>query len=65
MFDSIGFIGTGTMGSALARAVSKGAPQASLFLSMLPLHLDNPQKVFGFLLNGMEILKEVGECLKE
>ena len=39
--------------------------EASLFLSMLPLHLDNPQKVFGFLLNGMEILKEVGECLKE
>ena len=33
MFDSIGFIGTGTMGSALARAVAKGAPQASLFLS--------------------------------
>lgn len=39
--------------------------EASLFLSMLPLHLDNPQKVFGFLLNGMEILKEVEECLKE
>ncbi len=39
--------------------------EASLFLSMLPLHLDNPQKVFGFLLNGIEILKEVGECLKE
>lgn len=39
--------------------------EASLFLSMLPLHLDNPQKVFGLLLNGMEILKEVGECLKE
>ena len=39
--------------------------EASLFLSILPLHLDNPQKVFGFLLNGIGILKEVEECLKE
>ena len=33
MFDSIGFIGTGTMGSALARAVRKGAPKARLLLA--------------------------------
>lgn len=39
--------------------------EASLFLSMLPLHMDNPQKVFGFLLNGIEILQEVEQCLKE
>ena len=38
--------------------------EASLFLSMLPLHMDNPQKVFGFLLNGIEILQEVEQCLK-
>ena len=39
--------------------------EASLFLSMLPLHMDNPQKVFGFLLNGIEIIKEVERCLKD
>lgn len=39
--------------------------EASLFLSMLPLHMDNPQKVFGFLLNGIEILEEVEKCLKD
>ncbi|MCI8556503.1 MAG: hypothetical protein HFI19_01810 [Lachnospiraceae bacterium] len=39
--------------------------EASLFLSMLPLHMDNPQKVFGFLLNGIEILQEVERCLKD
>ena len=33
--------------------------EASLFLSMLPLHMDYPQKVFGFLLNAIDILKEV------
>ena len=33
MFNSIGFIGTGTMGSALARAVRKGAPEAELLLA--------------------------------
>ena len=34
MFQSIGFIGTGNMGSALARAADKGAPQgAALYLS--------------------------------
>ena len=39
--------------------------EASLFLSMLPLHMDNPQKVFGFLLNGIEILQEVERCLRD
>ena len=39
--------------------------EASLFLSMLPLHIDNPHKVFGFLLNGIAILREVNECLKK
>ncbi|MDI9210777.1 MAG: hypothetical protein ACLRWO_14885 [Clostridium butyricum] len=33
--------------------------EASLFLSMLPLHMDFPQKVFGFLLNAIDILEEV------
>ncbi|WP_236895912.1 hypothetical protein [Clostridium beijerinckii] len=33
--------------------------EASLFLSMLPLHMDFPQKVFGFLLNAINILQEV------
>lgn len=33
--------------------------EASLFLSMLPLHIDNPQKVYGFILNACNILKEV------
>ena len=33
--------------------------EASLFLSMLPLHIDNPHKVFGFILNAMRILEEV------
>ena len=33
--------------------------EASLFLSMLPLHIDNPHKVFGFILNVENILKEI------
>lgn len=33
--------------------------EASLFLSMLPLHIDNPHKVFGFILNLDNILKEL------
>lgn len=33
--------------------------EASLFLSMLPLHIDNPHKVFGFVLNVRNILKEI------
>lgn len=33
--------------------------EASLFLSMLPLHMDNPHKVFGFILNVKHILEEI------
>ncbi len=33
--------------------------EASLFLSMLPLHIDNPHKVFGFILNVKNILEEI------
>lgn len=33
--------------------------EASLFLSMLPLHIDYPHKVLGFILNANEILKEI------
>lgn len=33
--------------------------EASLFLSMLPLHIDNPYKVFGFILNAINIIKEI------
>lgn len=33
--------------------------EASLFLSMLPLHIDNPHKVFGFILNAINIIKEI------
>lgn len=33
--------------------------EASLFLSMLPLHIDNPHKVFGFILNARNILREL------
>lgn len=33
--------------------------EASLFLSMLPLHMDNPHKVLGFILNVRNILKEI------
>lgn len=33
--------------------------EASLFLSMLPLHMDHPTKVFGFLLNAIKIMNEV------
>lgn len=35
--------------------------EASLFLSMLPLHIDNPHKVFGFILNVRNILREIEE----
>ncbi|MCR4902529.1 MAG: hypothetical protein K6A23_06705, partial [Butyrivibrio sp.] len=35
--------------------------EASLFISMLPLHIDNPHKVFGFILNVDRILKEIEE----
>ena len=33
--------------------------EASLFLSMLPLHIDREKKVFAFLLNAIQILKEI------
>lgn len=38
--------------------------EVSLFLSMLPLHMDNPQKVFGFILNAINIMGELKECLE-
>ncbi len=33
--------------------------ECSLFLSMLPLHMDRPQKVMAFILNAVSILKEL------
>lgn len=39
--------------------------EASLFLSMLPYHMDQPGKVFGFILNAINILDEVEECIQE
>ncbi|MEJ3718856.1 hypothetical protein WGM54_12615 [Paenibacillus polymyxa] len=33
--------------------------EASLFLSMLPLHIDKPQKVLAFILNAITILEEL------
>lgn len=33
--------------------------EVSLFLSMLPLHIDNPYKVFGFILNAKKIIEEL------
>ena len=33
--------------------------EASLFLSMLPLHIDNPRKVLGLVLNAARIIKEI------
>ena len=33
--------------------------EVSLFLSMLPLHIDNPHKVFGFILNAKQIMEEI------
>jgi hypothetical protein len=33
--------------------------EASLFLSMLPLHIDHPNKVLAFMLNARQILNEV------
>ena len=33
--------------------------EASLFLSMLPFHIDNPKKVLGFILNAINIIKEL------
>ena len=34
--------------------------EASLFLSMLPLHIDYPHKVLGFIINAVNILDEIG-----
>jgi len=39
--------------------------EASLFLSMLPYHMDQPGKVFGFILNAIRILEEVERCTKD
>lgn len=39
--------------------------EASLFLSMLPYHMDQPGKVFGFILNAINILDEVEACIQE
>ena len=33
--------------------------EASLFLSMLPLHIDNPHKVVAFIINALNILQEI------
>ena len=33
--------------------------EASLFISMLPLHIDYPHKVFAFILNAINILEEI------
>ena len=33
--------------------------EASLFLSMLPLHIDRPKKVLGFILNAIKIMDEI------
>lgn len=38
--------------------------EASLFLSMLPYHMDQPGKVFGFLMNAIRIMEEVEKCIK-
>lgn len=36
--------------------------EASLFISMLPLHIDNPRKVLGFALRGSSILDELAKA---
>lgn len=36
--------------------------EASLFISMLPLHIDRPRKVLGFALRGVAILDELAEA---
>lgn len=38
--------------------------ETSLFLSMLPLHVDVPKKVFAFLLNALDIMKEIEAYMK-
>lgn len=39
--------------------------EASLFLSMLPLHIDHPNKVIAFILNANKILTEVENDFKD
>lgn len=39
--------------------------EASLFLSMLPLHMDYPKKVFGFILNAINIIAELKGMIKK
>lgn len=39
--------------------------EASLFLSMLPYHMDQPGKVFGFIMNAIQILEEVEKCTQD
>ena len=39
--------------------------EASLFLSMLPLHIDNPHKVLGFVINTNDILNELDQELNK
>lgn len=39
--------------------------EASLFLSMLPLHLDHPRKVVAFILRAIEILDEIEKVTKK
>jgi thiamine kinase-like enzyme len=38
--------------------------ETSLFLSMLPLHAENEKKVLGYILNAVQIMKEVKTCMK-
>ena len=33
--------------------------ETSLFLSMLPFHIDNPHKIIGFILNAINIMEEL------
>ena len=35
--------------------------ETSLFLSMLPLHIDIPSKVFAFILNAINMMKELNK----
>jgi hypothetical protein len=37
--------------------------EASLFISMLPLHVDRPRKVLGFVVNAAAILQRLGTSL--
>lgn len=39
--------------------------EASLFLSMLPLHMDDPNKVLAFILNARDIIEEINKLMME